>query len=399
MNELDESLGSREPIEEHLPSSRSNNARFSYQNKHILVTCRLQWQGVKVMFTLPKAFLGLAIVTMVGFNVPVVSAQRSSQVDELVVAIVGDRQIRMTDLDAQIRESLQALQSEIYTLRREKLGQMIEKMLFEQEAQKHGQSAEEFVQAVFDNAILSEQELDEIYTRNESRFLKQQMSETESKEYIRRSLNRRRGSERYQSVLRELREKSGVQIYLEETEPLRIDVSPDDDAYKGPMDAPVTIIEFSDFQCPFCKQFQQVVTRLLEAYPTQVRLVYRDFPLPSHPNAFQAAEAAECAKEQGKFWEYHDLLFENNTELDKESLKLYATQLGLESGGFDNCLELGRYSSEVRMDRQDGLVAGVESTPTVFVNGIALRGTLPFEAYRSYVERELKKAGIGTAAF
>ena len=303
------------------------------------------------MFTIPKAFLGLAIVAMAGFHVPVALAQRSWQVDERVVAIVGDHQIRMTDLDAQIWEDLRDLQFEIHNLRHEKLKQMIEKMLVEQEAQMHGQSAEEFVLGLFGITKRSER----------------------------------------------LREEAGVEIYLEVPEPPGIDVSPDDDAYKGPTDAPVTIIEFSDFQCPYCKEFQQVMTRLLEAYPSQIRLVYRDFPLPSHPNAFQAAEAAECAKEQGKFWEYHDLLFENNTQLDKDSLKLYATRLGLEDGRFDRCLESGRYSSEVRMDRQDGLVASVKSTPTVFVNGMVLRGTTHFLSFRFHVERELKKAGIGAA--
>ena len=182
------------------------------------------------MFTIPKAFLGLAIVAMAGFHVTVALAQRSSQPDERVVAIVGDHQIQMTDLDAQIWEDLRDLQFEIHNLRREKLYQMIEKMLLEQEAQKNGQSVEEFVYAIFEDAKLSEQEIDEIYTRNERRFRTQQESETVIKGRIRRSLNRDRGEERYQSVLGDLREKAGVEIYLEETEPPRIDAIPDDDA-------------------------------------------------------------------------------------------------------------------------------------------------------------------------
>ena len=145
------------------------------------------------MFTTPKAFLGLAVVAMVGFNVPVVLAQRSSQADE----------------------------------------QTIERRLLEQEAQKHGQSVEEFVYAIFEAAKLSDQEIDEIYTRNERRFRTQRESETVIKERIRQAMNRSRGRERYQSLLRELREKADVQIYLEEPELPRIDVSPDDDAFSA----------------------------------------------------------------------------------------------------------------------------------------------------------------------
>ena len=156
------------------------------------------------------------------------NAQTLQAAEEVVARRVAgcrdaSRRFRMAELNAQIWEDLDGLQSEVYELRREKLQEMIEKMLLEQEAQMHGQSAEEFRSAIFENAKVSEQEIDEIYTRYKHTFRGPPMSESEIKERIRQELNRRRGSERYQSLLRELREKAGVQIYLEEPEPPRMD--------------------------------------------------------------------------------------------------------------------------------------------------------------------------------
>ncbi len=170
----------------------------------------------------------------------------------------------------------------------------------------------------------------------------------------------------------------------------RYDVPVDDDYSHGPADAPITIIEFSDYECPYCQRwYEQVWLRLREEYPTQVRLVYRDFPLPSHPNAIPAAEAANCAGAQGKYYDFHDLLFGGGLGLTPEAYLSYAKQLDLDQAEFEQCIEERRYQVEVDADLKWASELGVSSTPTFFVNGIPLIGAQPYEAFKQVIDLEL----------
>lgn len=171
----------------------------------------------------------------------------------------------------------------------------------------------------------------------------------------------------------------------------RYDVPVDDDPAIGPADAPITIIEFSDFECPFCQRWNSdVYGKIKEQYPDQVRLVYRDFPLESiHANAFPAAEAANCANEQGQFWPFHDKLFSMEKGLSTQAYTDYASDLGLNLDDFEACLESGKYKEEVRADFDFAANLGVRSTPTFFINGIALVGAQPFEVFQDVIEKEL----------
>jgi len=169
----------------------------------------------------------------------------------------------------------------------------------------------------------------------------------------------------------------------------------DDDPVRGDSNAKVTIVEFSDFQCPFCAKAYPTVKQTLETYSGKVRLVYRDFPLSStHPLAQKAAEASECAEEQGKFWEYHDKLFESQAEWagkGAEQFKKYAQDLGLDAEKFNACLDSDKYREEVLKDLGDGQKLGVTGTPTFFINGKMLVGAQPFEAFKQIIEEELSK--------
>ena len=186
------------------------------------------------------------------------------------------------------------------------------------------------------------------------------------------------------------------------------EVSADDDAVLGDKDAPVEIIEFSDFQCPFCRKFwtetfDQLKTNYIDT--GKVKLVYRDFPLESlHPMAQKSAEAAECADDQGKFWEYHDKMYGEQNIIDSGSvegpvkgtaqytvddLKKWAKDIGLDSSEFDACLDDGKYEDEVNKDFQDGGSAGVQGTPSFFINGKQLSGAQPYSAFQAAIESEL----------
>jgi len=172
-----------------------------------------------------------------------------------------------------------------------------------------------------------------------------------------------------------------------------VQVSADDDPAIGPPDAPVLIVEFSDFQCSFCARFaSETLGQILDTYGDQVRLVFRDFPLTSmHAHAQKAAEASQCAYEQGEYWEYHDLLFQNQQALDIDSLKGYAQQLGLDTDAFNECLDSGQYTSEVQNDLAQGQSYGVTGTPTFFINGRLLRGAKPFSDFQAVIEEELSQ--------
>lgn len=174
----------------------------------------------------------------------------------------------------------------------------------------------------------------------------------------------------------------------------RLDVSVDDDPFWGPVDAPVTIIEFSDFQCPYCGRFQQeTYPRLQEMYGDRIRFVYRDFPiLQLHPNAAISAQAANCANEQGNYWEYHNLLLTNQDQSTRSDLVRFATQLELDMNAFNECFDSGRYEQEVNDDVREGSAYGVQGTPTFFINGRPLVGAQPFEVFAAVIDEELAAA-------
>ena len=158
----------------------------------------------------------------------------------------------------------------------------------------------------------------------------------------------------------------------------------------GPANAPITLVEFADFQCPYCRQWeQQTYQPLLDAYPGKIRIVYRDFPLTSiHPNAMPAAEAAQCANEQGKFWPFHDKLFSGES-LSDDIYKQYAQELGLDMVKFNDCLSTHKFAQQIQDDSNFATNLGINSTPTFFINGLAVIGAQPLEAFKSVIDKEL----------
>jgi protein-disulfide isomerase len=163
-----------------------------------------------------------------------------------------------------------------------------------------------------------------------------------------------------------------------------------EDPFFGPADAPVTIIEYSDFQCPFCARAVPVLDQIKATYGDSVKFVFKDFPLGFHEFAQKAAEAGQCANDQGKFWELHDTMFANQGRIDVGSIKGYAANIGLNTEQFNACLDSGKYASEVQQDFNEGKVAGVSGTPTFFINGKKIVGAQPFSAFEQIIEQELE---------
>jgi protein-disulfide isomerase len=178
---------------------------------------------------------------------------------------------------------------------------------------------------------------------------------------------------------------------LPQGEPQRYDVSVDDDPSIGPADAPVTIVEFSDFNCPYCRRFHlDTFPELMAAYPDQIRFVYRDFPITSAESTV-AAQAANCAGRQGKYWEFHDILFSGELGLGRAAYEAYAEQLGLDGEAWAACLDAGEELEEVQADARTASQLGVTGTPTFFVNGLPLVGAQPLAQFSALIEGELAR--------
>jgi predicted DsbA family dithiol-disulfide isomerase len=189
----------------------------------------------------------------------------------------------------------------------------------------------------------------------------------------------------------ELADKYEVEYLLE---PLRFEIASDGFPTLGPPDAPVTVVEFSDFQCPYCATVGPTLKKLTEEYGDKVRLVFRQFPLSRiHPQAMKAAEASLCAADQGKFWELHDAMFADQKKLGVDDLRATAAAIGLDVVAFNACLDAGKYAEAVQTDLKDATRVGVTGTPAFFVNGRPLSGAVPYETIAEAVDKELEQSG------
>jgi protein-disulfide isomerase len=206
---------------------------------------------------------------------------------------------------------------------------------------------------------------------------------------IRQYLQQRGQFEAREKFFKGLESKYKVDMKLE---PLRAEVAATGPA-KGPAQAPVTIVEFSDFQCPFCARVNPTLEQVRAKYGDKVRIVFRQYPLDMHPQARKAAEASLCANEQGKFWEMHDAMFANQQLLGVDDLKAKAVGLGLNADSFNSCLDSGKFGSQIAQDLEAGSAAGVSGTPALFINGRFINGAVPLEQITEVIDDELRRKG------
>jgi len=311
-----------------------------------------------------------------------------------VVATIDGDAITLADLDTWIKEDLFRQQVEgespaaLHEFRAERLERLINERLVDAEARQRGVTREQLLEQQAAAGAVSATDVEDFYEQNRARLAGTTLEEVAPR--IRQHLERQEAQESVQRFVAELRESAAVAVTFEAP---RIEVAALG-ASLGPDSAPVTIIEFSDFQCPFCARSAPLPRQLVERYPGQVRVVYRHFPIDSiHPRARAAAEASACAHEQGRFWEYHDALFANARALEDADLERYAGGLSLDLGAFRACVAEGRYREAVERDLADGRSAGVSGTPSFFVNGRLLGGAQPLEAFGPLIEGELSSAG------
>jgi protein-disulfide isomerase len=304
------------------------------------------------------------------------------------VATVAGQPISRADLEKHTKAKLIEIDNERYEALREGLDELIASELIKLEAKARGitQQALEQQEIEAKAAAPTDAEIQQVYDAN-----KEQLNDTleNVKGRIVEYLKAYKTEERRSAFVEELKGKYKTAVLLR---PPVVEVDTAGRPQRGGgANAPVTIIAFSDYECPFCKRAEGAVAQVLKTYGNKVRYVHRDFPLPMHPHARPAAEAAGCANSQGKFWEYHDKLFASD-DLGTEKLQAMATEVGLDRAKFDDCLSKQPFEAAIEKDIADGTTVGVTGTPAFFINGRMLSGAQPFENFKEVIDDELAHA-------
>ncbi len=312
-----------------------------------------------------------------------------------VAARIGDRAITVRELDEKWRADDPAQHSEavqsLYDGRRAALEAIVSEMLLAEASKGKGMSPEAYAESEISRRVAPVTDADVVsfYQGNQNQMQGRPLEAMTPA--ITRYLTEQRQAEARTALVSELRKAGpGVRVSLDAPRQ-QLTLAPTDPAL-GPASAPVTLVEFSDFQCPFCQRVEPTLKRLKQTYGDKLRIVWKDFPLTQiHPQAFKASEAAHCAGDQGKYWEFHDVLFADQQALQPENLKQHAAKLGLDPAAFGTCLDSSKYGERVRDGVAQGSRLGVNSTPMIYVNGRRLSGAQPYEVFAAMIDEELAR--------
>lgn len=330
--------------------------------------------------TIPEALVGLLIG--IPIIVSICAAQEPRAKTE-VVAVIDRVEISASDLEQKEPAKLLRARDQYYLAQREALNQLIEDSLLEAEARREGASVQQLVDQHI-NSLVKDPTEDQLQVYYEGLQTEAPFSETRAK--ILDTIRQRRTAKARADYLNTLRSKANIVVLLE---PPTADVALANAPTLGSRDAPVEVIEFADYECPYCRKMESNLKELRSEFQGQVVFAFKDFPLPMHKHAEKAAEAARCAGREGKFWEYHDLLFEKSGALDPAQLKEYARTLGLDGAKFDGCLDSGAEAAGIKENVEEGGRLGLTGTPSVFVNGHFFSGVTSYSALRDIVVQEI----------
>jgi protein-disulfide isomerase len=309
------------------------------------------------------------------------------------VATVGTAVITLAQVDQRALEepassfgSLKLSQA-IYEARRAAAEGLVGDMLLEQEAKRRNVERNALYEQEVTSKVkeVTEAEIAAWFEANQQRVQGATLDQVRAP--IKSLLTQQRVEVARDAYLETLKAKTPVRVMIQ---PPRVMVTAGNSPVKGSAAAPIELIEFADFECPYCLQASPTVKKVLDTYGDRIRFVYRNFPLQNHPHARPAAEAAQCANEQGQFWAYHDRLFADPGKLSDAELKETAATLGLNAAQFNKCVDDRKFQAVVDTDAQAGLNAGVTGTPAFFINGRLLSGAQPFDAFKRLIDEELE---------
>lgn len=309
-----------------------------------------------------------------------------------VAARIGDEIITNQRLEVMAGTRLLDLQKEIYRIRRDKLDQLIIEFVLQKEAKERGQTPEQFVEENFPASKFSptEQEIEKSVQDNQDRLKEYQGPPEELRPRVKAFLEQQKRNQAIIAFANALGPKYGLRIFLQMPQQAKLKVDIDNAASLGSPDAPVTVVEFSDYECPACRATHDTVKKIKEIYGNRLRWVFMDYPLRRHKFAFKAAEAAHCAGDQGKFWEYQEIAY-TREKLDRDSLIQYASELGLSTDAFRSCLDKDKYKDMIEKSIKSASNAGVDRTPSFLINGTLSIGGPAFENFKARIDEELKK--------
>lgn len=324
------------------------------------------------------------------------STPASSVSPDMVVASWDGGEIRYGELEEQIKNQLIQMEVEYLTNRHNTemgaLEQILVERLLEAEVAARGlESTEALLKLEVEDKVTpsTEEEIQEFYAAVQRQLRGAPLEQVRPQ--VEAELMRRKQAELFQAFVAELKSQRNTTTTIPYPDLPRIEIGVDDDPMLGAPDAPVTIVQFAEFQCPYCGKAGEAVDRVLEEYEGKVRMVYRDFPLSFHPRAVPAAVAANCAGEQDKYWEMHALLMGNQRALEEADLVAHAQTLSLDMDRWNTCRQDPAQEQEVMADMEAGAAVGVTGTPAFFINGIMLSGALPFEQFKEIIDRELDR--------
>ena len=331
-----------------------------------------------------------ALVVLTACSSSAQQARRPAQNE--VVATVGTSSITLAEVDDKALEAPTSnfsgkLSQALYDARRFALDEMIASMLMDEAARADGIDRAALVEKEITSKVanVTDSDIAAWYQANQARVQGRTLAEV--RQPIRSFLTQERMQAAREKYIGELRSKTAVRVMLD---PPRQKVAmAANSPTRGPANAPIQIVEFSDFQCPFCFRVGPSLKQVFDKYGDRVHLVYREYPLPNHPHARGASEAGLCANEQGKFWAFHDRLFANQQKLSPNDLKQHATDLGLDGAKFNACVDSHKYADQVEADIEAANNAGVNGTPAFFINGRALSGAQPFDEFKRIIDEEL----------
>lgn len=303
-----------------------------------------------------------------------------------IFATVNGETITSGDVEDSLMPLIFDVQERVYKLRKDELDLSVNDTLLVQEAQKRKVTTNALLDAEVKPKAVTEEQARAFFEQNKDRV---SGDFAQTKDSIVRYLEQIEVRVAERTFVEKLRAAASIQVFLVAPESPVFSISTSDQPSLGRAEAPVTIIVFTDFQCPSCAAIHPALERLVKEYGDKVRLVARDFPLSQHVEAFKAAEAAEAAREQGKYWEYVQLLMRNQSALSVDKLKEYASELALDRPRFDSALESGKFTETVQRDIEEGMRLGIEATPTVFINGRRVSNK-SYEELKANVEAAFK---------
>jgi|ETNmetMinimDraft_26_1059896.scaffolds.fasta_scaffold30167_1 protein-disulfide isomerase len=309
---------------------------------------------------------------------------------EAAVAVVNGKGISLSTVDEQIRNELFEREfgangggAKLHQARQDAISTLVGEILLEKAAAAAQETPEQWLEAkISAKGPVTDEEVEIFFEEN-----KERMGPGAALESLSTRIRSYLEHNRRETIYRDLLAEATIEVTLPRD---RVEIAASGPS-TGPENAPVTIVEFSDFQCPYCSKAADVMKEVIARYPNEVRLVYRHLPLDFHANAHGSAKASICADEQDRFWDYHDLLFANQRALEREKLMEYAVQLELDMTRFEACMTSARNDSIVAEDLAAAGAVGASGTPAFFVNGIMLSGAQPFDVFETLIEEELRR--------